>query len=101
MPETDAFIKILQERYHNSLFFAALVLAMAGCNRDPQHYFEEGNRQASAGRFADAVENYNQAIILKKGFPEALTSRGLVYEKTRLLTRLQKQRTRRGPANNT
>ena len=61
--------------------FAALALAMAGCNRDPQYYFEEGNRQASAGRFADAVENYNQAIILKKGFPEALTSRGFVYEK--------------------
>ncbi|HAF95769.1 MAG: hypothetical protein A2X34_04330 [Elusimicrobia bacterium GWC2_51_8] len=59
-----------------SLFF------MSGCNRDPQYYYEEGNRQASAGRFADAVENYNQAIILKKGFPEALTSRGLIYEKT-------------------
>ena len=61
-------------------FFCSL-LCMAACNRSPEYYFEQGNRLALSGRAMDSIEMYNKAILLKKMYPEALTSRAMVYEK--------------------
>ena len=57
------------------------LLAAAACNRSPEYYYEQGNRLAMSGRGMDSLEMYNKAILLQKKYPEALTSRAMVYEK--------------------
>jgi tetratricopeptide (TPR) repeat protein len=71
------FAPLFAIRY--SLF--ACFLLLTSCNRAPEYYFENGNRLALSGRTVEAVAMYNRAILLKKRYPEALTSRGLVYER--------------------
>lgn len=64
-----------------------LILAVAafaflcGCNRSPEFYFKRANRQLSTGRDRQALEDYNKAVLLKRRFPEALTARGMLYER--------------------
>ena len=60
---------------------AAVAAALAGCNRSPEFYFESANFQVSAGKDAQALEAYNRALLLRRNFPEALTARGLLYER--------------------
>ena len=54
---------------------------MSACNRSPEYYFMQGNRLAVSGQAGNAIQMYNRAILLNKRYPEALTSRGMVYEK--------------------
>lgn len=55
--------------------------ALAGCNRSPDFYFKRANLQLSTGKEIQAIEDYNRAILLRRNFPEALTARGMVYER--------------------
>jgi tetratricopeptide (TPR) repeat protein len=64
------------------LFFMALMTAgLAGCNRSPEFYFARANLLLGSGKEGAALENYNKALMLKRNFPEALTARGLLYER--------------------
>ena len=63
------------------ILFMLIASGAAGCNRSPEFYFSRGNYLFSAGKDSEALENYNRALLLKKNFPEALTSRGLLFER--------------------
>ncbi|MEI7481903.1 MAG: tetratricopeptide repeat protein [Elusimicrobiota bacterium] len=65
----------------NHLAILTLLFFTAACNRSPEYYFEQGNRLALSGRTMKSIEMYNKALLLKKKYPEALTSRAMVYEK--------------------
>ena len=62
------------------IFFLVLAAGLSGCNRSPEFYFTRANSLLSSGKEADALENYNKAILLKRNFPEALVARGMLYE---------------------
>lgn len=62
------------------IFLAALAASLGGCNRSPDFYFQRGNVYASSGNDAQALENYNRALLLKRNFPEALVARGVLFE---------------------
>jgi len=62
------------------IVFAALTV-FAACNRSPEFYFKRGNYLVATGKPMQALENYNHAIILKRSYPEALTARGMLYER--------------------
>ncbi len=55
--------------------------ALAACNRSPEFYFRRAGSLLAAGKETAALENYNKAILIRKAFPEALTARGLLYER--------------------
>jgi len=63
------------------LFFFALTAGLAGCNRSPEFYFARANALLGAGKESAAMESYNKALLLRRNFPEALTARGLLFER--------------------
>jgi len=63
------------------IFITLAFAGLAGCNRSPEFYFERGNHQFAAGKESEALESFNKALVLKRNFPEAFTSRGLLYER--------------------
>src|ERR1035437_10662277 len=63
------------------LCFLILAGMAAGCNRSPEFYFKRANYLISIGKDADALENYNKALLLQRNFPEALTARGVFFER--------------------
>lgn len=64
------------------LFWAAVAaILLAGCGRSPEFYFGRANRQLSVGKDKMALQDYNKAIMLRRKFPEALTARGMLYER--------------------
>lgn len=66
----------------NKLIFGLLaVICISACNRSPEFYFKRANLSVSRGKELQAIQDYNKAILLKKNFPEALTARGMIYER--------------------
>ncbi len=63
------------------LLITLLAAGLAGCNRSPEFYFERGNYLFAAGKDTEALENYSRALLLRRNYPEALTSRGLAFER--------------------
>ncbi|HBA61941.1 MAG TPA: hypothetical protein DCZ92_14235 [Elusimicrobia bacterium] len=64
-----------------TIFFFILAAGLAGCNRSPEFYFKRANYLVSVGKDSQALENYNKAVLLQRSFPEALTARGMFYER--------------------
>jgi len=64
-----------------TLFLFMTAAALAGCNRSPEFYFSRANLLAGSAQEARALENYNKALLLRRNFPEALTARGMLFER--------------------
>lgn len=54
---------------------------MTACERSPEGLYKKGNELFAEGNYYGAIESYTKAIMLKNKFPEAITSRGLAYER--------------------
>jgi len=63
------------------ILLAGLAAGLAGCSKPPEFYFSRGNQLLSSGRDSEALESYNRALLIRKNYPEALTSRGLLFER--------------------
>ncbi|MBI5744031.1 MAG: tetratricopeptide repeat protein, partial [Elusimicrobia bacterium] len=64
-----------------TIFLLAALAGLAACNRPPEFYFKRANALLASGKESAALENYNRALLLKVNFPEALTARGLLFER--------------------
>jgi tetratricopeptide (TPR) repeat protein len=58
-------------RWHRNFACLAVVLIAVGCGRKSADYLERGNQRFAAGKYADAVLEYQKAIQKDHGFGEA------------------------------
>jgi len=58
-----------------------LTLFLFACEKSPESLYKKGNELFYNGNYYGAIESYTKAIMLKNKFPEAITSRGLAYER--------------------
>ena len=65
----------------NCLLIAMIICCWSGCAKNPQRYFDQGDKYFEQGLYSEAIQEYKKAIEMKPDWALAHNNLGLSYTK--------------------